>query len=156
MIFFDVLHPYYIPQYLPVAKELEGRGEKVTFVIYQNKEQQQVIKTVVAAEQLNVIEVQNQEEALALYQREKADWIIFGNAFSAAELLKGISRTALMQHGIGPKSCYYAVSEADFDVRFVEGQYRLQRLQQMYPDKKFIDTGYAKLDPIVNHEEKIL
>ena len=154
MIFFDVLHPYYIPQYLPVAKELSQRGLKVIFIIYHNNEQQQATNTVIASEQLKVVEVQNQEEALVLYQQEKADWIIFGNAFSAAEQLKGISKTALMQHGIGPKACYYTVSEADFDVRFVEGQYRQQRLQEMYPEKTFIDTGYAKLDPIVNHEEK--
>lgn len=41
------------------------------------------------------------------------------------------------------------MSDSDFDVRFVEGQYRLKRLQGMFPDKTFIDTGYAKLDPII-------
>ena len=154
MIFFDVLHPYYIPQYLPVAKELKNRGEKVVFVIYHNKDQQQAAIKTIASEQLETIEVQNQEEALTLYLREKAEWIVFGNAFSAADQLKGVSRTALMQHGIGAKACYYTVSEADFDVRFVEGQYRQQRLQEMFPTKEFIDTGYAKLDPIINNEEK--
>lgn len=154
MIFFDVLHPYYIPQYLPVAKELGKRGEKVIFVVYHNEDQQHAIKSLIANEQLNVMEVKNKEEALALYQQEKPQWIIFGNVFSAANELKNVSKTALMQHGIGPKACYYTVSEADFDVRFVEGQYRLERLQAMFSSKKFIDTGYAKLDPIINNEEK--
>lgn len=154
MIFFDVLHPYYIPQYLPVARELEKRGEKVVFVIYHNQEQQLATESLVATEGLNIIGVKNQVEALSLYLQEKPDWIIFGNSFSGTEQLKGIIKTALMQHGIGPKSCYYTVSEADFDVRFVEGQYRLKRLQEMYPKKVFIDTGYAKLDPIITQEEQ--
>ncbi|GIU42996.1 CDP-glycerol glycerophosphotransferase family protein [Shewanella colwelliana] len=153
MICFDALHPYYLPQYFPVMNELRARGEQVHFVVYKSVEQQGVLDALVAKYQLPVTWVDNEEQALAFYLAKKPTWVIFGNTFEHAEKLKGICRTALMQHGIGPKACYYTVSDSEFDVRFVEGQYRLNRLQQMYPTKQFIDTGYAKLDPIIQGVE---
>jgi len=153
VICFDVLHPYYLPQYLPVKDELIKRGETVHFIVYRSLEQQAALDTLVTQHQLNVQWVDNAEEALVFYLENKPEWVIFGNSFDASSKLKGISKTALMQHGIGPKAVYYTVSEADFDVRFVEGEYRLKRLQEMFPGKLFIDTGYAKLDPIVQRKE---
>ncbi len=151
MIYFDVLHPYYLPQYLPVSKQLLEAGEDVVFVIYKSKDLQASLHSIVEALQLTVIWVDNKEQAIKLYKEEQPNWVIFGNAFAELEQLrKRGCKTALMQHGIGPKSCYYDVSESDFDVRFVEGQYRLKRLKQRFPEKTFIDTGYAKLDPIIN------
>ena len=64
--------------------------------------------------------------------------------------LHQVSQTVLMQHGIGPKACYYDVSENQTTVRFVEGQHRLKRLQEMFPQGNFVDTGYAKLDPLIS------
>ncbi|WP_394202773.1 CDP-glycerol glycerophosphotransferase family protein [Shewanella waksmanii] len=153
MICFDALHPYYLPQYFPVMHELLARGESVHFVIYRSKEQQDVLDALVKAHQLSVTWVDSQEQALAYYLDTKPRWVIFGNAFDGNKRLKGVCGTALMQHGIGPKAVYYTVSESDFDVRFVEGEYRLKRLQQMFPEKQFVDTGYAKLDPIIQGVE---
>lgn len=124
-------------------------GELVHFVIYRSDEQQAALDALVKEYQLSVTWVDNQEQALAYYLEQKPKWVVFGNTFDGDKKLKGVCGTALMQHGIGPKSVYYTVSDSDFDVRFVEGEYRLNRLQSMFPDKQFIDTGYAKLDPIV-------
>ncbi|QLE87517.1 CDP-glycerol--poly(glycerophosphate) glycerophosphotransferase [Shewanella sp. Scap07] len=153
MICFDALHPYYLPQYLPVMHELLKRGESVHFVIYRSKDQQAALEHLVDEYQLSVTWVDNQQQALAYYIDQLPKWVIFGNTFEGDSKLKGICKTALMQHGIGPKAVYYTVSDSDFDVRFVEGQYRLKRLQGMFPDKTFIDTGYAKLDPIIQGAE---
>lgn len=153
MICFDALHPYYLPQYIPVMHELLARGEQVHFIIYRSAEQQAVLNALVEQYQLPTTWVDNEEQALAFYLEHKPAWVIFGNTFDNVTKLKGCCRTALMQHGIGPKACYYTVSDSDFDVRFVEGEYRLKRLQQMFPSKQFIDTGYAKLDPIVQGKE---
>ncbi len=154
MICFDVLHPYYLPQYLPVAKELARRNVSVKYVIYTNEEQKNTLNHLVEQYSLDVVWVDDEVHALNYYLKTKPQWVIFGNAFSAAAQLRGISYTALMQHGVGPKSVYYSVSKGDIDVRFVEGQYRLARLQEMFPEKEFIDTGYAKLDPIIKGDEK--
>ncbi|MDF0533492.1 CDP-glycerol glycerophosphotransferase family protein [Shewanella sp. A32] len=153
MVYFDVLHPYYLPQYLPVMDELKKRQQNVGFVFYRNTEQLLVAESLVERYQLAVTWVNDHKQALAFYLTAGADWIIFGNSCDYLSQLKGVSQTALMQHGIGPKACYYEVSDSDFDVRFVEGQHRLQRLQALYPQKKFVDTGYAKLDPIIQRRE---
>ena len=154
MICFDVLHPYYLPQYFPVAAELQKRSVPVTYVIYKSVDQQSVLEALVSKHQLNVVWVNDESEALEFYLLNKPQWVVFGNAFASASRLKGISQTALMQHGVGPKSVYYTVSKGDIEVRFVEGQYRLKRLQEMFPEKVFIDTGYAKLDPIIQGVEQ--
>jgi hypothetical protein len=153
MICFDVLHPYYLPQYFPVAAELQQRSVSVTYVIYKSVDQQSVLESLVNKHQLNVVWVNDEAQALEFYLLNKPKWIIFGNAFASVSRLTGMSKTALMQHGVGPKSVYYTVSKGDIEVRFVEGQYRLKRLQNMFPKKVFIDTGYAKLDPIIQGNE---
>ena len=148
-----MLHPYYLPQYLPVMDELIARGESIHFIVYRSEDQQAALDALVGKHKLTVTWVDNEEQALNYYLEAKPTWVVFGNTFANAVKLKGICRTALMQHGIGPKSCYYTVSESDMDVRFVEGDYRLKRLQQLFPTKTFVDTGYAKLDPIIQGVE---
>lgn len=150
-VFFDIQHLYYIPQYLPVKNELESRGIKCEFILYQQEFLNQVLTEYVEQNQLTYQWVKNASEAYHRYIVEKPDWIIFGNAFDNVNDINKYSKTALMQHGIGPKSCYYDVSKSDITYRFVEGQHRLKRLEALFPNKTFIDTGYAKLDPIINN-----
>ncbi|WP_177247024.1 CDP-glycerol glycerophosphotransferase family protein [Marinospirillum alkaliphilum] len=84
----------------------------------------------------------------AHYQQEEPDWIIFGNNYSELSQLPEKTRTALLYHGIGTKACYYAEDLSHFDVRFTEGPHRQQQLQNLYPQACFIQSGFAKLDPL--------
>ena len=108
-IIFDVKHLYYLPQYLPVYQELTQRGINASFVFYHQADQkmQQVCHNVIKNEQLEVEWLESESAATVYYQEQKADWIIFGNTFNPIEEIHKVSKTALMQHGIGPKSCYY-------------------------------------------------
>lgn len=147
-LIFDVLHLYYLPQYLPVYKELVKRNVDVEFVFYQqiDEELNQVCQKIIKDEGLNVTWVENWNEALNLYLDKAAQWIVFGNKVSDLDAIHEVSKTVLMQHGIGPKQCYYQVSENLTTVRFIEGEHRLNRLLGLYPNGNFVDTGYAKLD----------
>lgn len=151
-IIFDVLHLYYLPQYLPVYKQLlkENAGE-ATFVFYHGIHDA-TIQDIIAQENLNYKWVENDVQAVEFYLQEKADWVFFANAFDHLEQVHSISKSAQLGHGIGPKASYYSKSSTPMSVRFVEGQYRTQRLNTMYPDSCFIDVGFCKLDPIVNQE----
>lgn len=151
-ILFDVAHLYYLPQYLPVQKQLLKQGIQPGFVFYRAGNPVDIIEKVIQQEQLNAHWVEDEASSIPFYQKMQPDWLIIGNKKKQLETLPASVKTALMQHGIGPKSCYYDVSEQPTTVRFVEGQHRLQRLQQRFPTARFIDTGYAKLDPIVNAE----
>ena len=149
-VFFDIQHLYYLPQYIPVKDALEKGGVNCHFILYNQKELQHVLISCVEKENLSYTLVNNSDEARTIYLDKKPHWIIFGNAFNDLDTINAFSKTALMQHGIGPKSCYYDVSKSAITYRFVEGQHRLKRLQSLFPDKLFVDTGYAKLDPIIN------
>ncbi len=151
-ILFDVKHLYYLPQYLPVYKKLVERGIACGFIFYKDKELDTVINMVIDAEELPALIVDTWNNALLHYKQEKPHWVIFGDAVPNIEIIHQHSKTALMQHGIGPKSCYYDVSQNLTTVRFVEGQHRLNRLLGLYPDGNFVDVGYAKLDPIINNQ----
>lgn len=156
LVYFDVQHIYYIPQYLPVIKKLIGKGHECVLVFYKSQDAKliSISKDFIAKIGIPAVWLNEIREAFSYYQQVEADWVIFGNSFENSDKLT--KKTALMQHGIGPKQCYYDVSNAGMTVRFVEGEHRQKRLQQLYPNGNFIDTGYAKLDPIFdNSVEKL-
>ncbi len=166
-VIFDVLHLYYLPQYLPVGDELQSRGIDVQYLFYKGNEAalNRVCEDVIVSHSLKAAwcdswngqdaEQANgsRKSAKSFYLDEAPEWIIFGNAVEDLDDIHKVSKTALMQHGIGPKSCYYDVSENPTTVRFIEGQHRLKRLLELYPNSNFVDTGYAKLDPIINQNK---
>jgi len=153
-VIFDVQHLYYLPQYLPVFETLKHRDIQCHFIFYRSdiKELNQVGEKIIAQNKLSSCWVNHISEALEYFESKKAEWIIFGNSVEKLQLIHRWSKSALMQHGIGPKSCYYNVSNNKTSVRFVEGQHRLKKLSKLYPDHNFVDSGYAKLDPIFNQD----
>ncbi|WP_371189256.1 CDP-glycerol glycerophosphotransferase family protein [Thalassotalea maritima] len=150
-IAFDIQHLYYLPQYLPVINALKQHTQDITLVAHTSDdvELNDIIKAAVQDVDVEVVYVSDWQQALAYYLEQKPRWIVFGNAVSDLVQIHKHSKTILMQHGVGPKSCYYEVSKEPTTVRFVEGQKRLANLQDMYPHGQFVDTGYAKLDPAI-------
>ncbi|TWX68457.1 CDP-glycerol glycerophosphotransferase family protein [Colwellia sp. C1TZA3] len=155
-VFFDIQHLYYVPQYLPVKDALEAKNIQCIFILYQQEHLNNILEDYVKTHGLDYLWVNNREDAKRTYLEAKPDWIIFGNATSELDDIHSCSKTALMQHGIGPKSCYYDASNSPIMYRFVEGKHRLKRLQELFPAKDFIDTGYAKLDPIINNTDELV
>jgi hypothetical protein len=154
-VHFDLPHLYYLPQVMPVVQVLRSKGSHLSFTVYASDDALDITKDALEKEDLQYVIVADDKDAINHYRQVKPDWIVFGNAPSSsfAALQQESIKLAFMQHGIGPKSCYYTTSEFPFDVRFVEGDIRKARLQEMYPDGTFIDVGYAKLDPLFNENE---
>lgn len=148
-IIFDTQSLYYLPQYIPVYKKLLSKGITSRFVFYRNSHEQ-TIQQIIDDNELEHIWVDNQKQAIEYYENERADWVFFANSFEFLDRLHKVSKSAQLGHGIGPKSSYYTKSSQAMTVRFVEGQYRLKRLQNMYPDDCFVDVGFCKLDDIFN------
>ena len=151
-VIFDVLHLYYLPQYLPVHYQLKAQGIDSSFVFYRGMHQD-VIEKVIEHEKLVHIWVDSDKEALQHYLTEKANWVFFANEFSYLDQLHNVSKSAQLGHGIGPKASYYTKSDTPMSVRFVEGQYRCNRLDEMYPNDTFVNVGFCKLDAIINGNE---
>ncbi len=150
-VYFDVQEMYYLPQYIPIMERLEEQGIGVTFIVYRSGDEalQETLIDNICSDS-SVEWVNNASEARALYLERKPTWLVIANTFQNLEKIHENTKTALVSHGIGPKACFYDVSDSATSVRFVEGPYRTERLQERYPEQTFIDTGYAKLDPIVN------
>jgi CDP-glycerol glycerophosphotransferase (TagB/SpsB family) len=146
---FDVQELYYLPQYLPIHHELLKRDQgKTTFVFYHSKFDE-IVENIIDKEKLNHVWVNSQSEANNYYQSKKADWVFFSNTFPFLNELHNVSQSAQIGHGIGAKASYYSQSDTPTTVRFVEGEYKTSRLKSMYPNNKFIDAGFCKLDPIL-------
>jgi len=147
---FDVLHLYYLPQYLPVYEELLKKSNNhATFVFYHGVHDL-VIKKIIKQHSLKYKWVDNEQQARDFYIETTPDWVFFANAFPYLNELHKVCKSVQLGHGIGPKASYYSKSDTPTTVRFVEGQYRTQRLQSMYPNDTFVDVGFCKLDPIIN------
>ena len=149
-VFFDVQELYYLPQYLPVHHELIKRDQGTTTFIFHHGKFDKIIEDIIEKENLNHIWVENKSEANQYYQNNKSDWIFFGNTFPFLDEIHKVSKSIQLGHGVGPKSSYYTKSDTPTTVRFVEGEYRKNRLENMYPDNNFVDVGFCKLDPIIN------
>lgn len=150
-VIFDVLHLYYLPQYLPVYHELKKHQCQVEFVFYHSIHDD-IIKGVIAQEQLSAQWVSNESQATEFYLSQQADWVVFANAYPHLDKVHTVSKSVQLGHGIGPKASYYTKSDTATTVRFVEGAYRTSRFNEMYPNDTFVDVGFAKLDPIINGE----
>jgi len=151
-VVFDVQELYYLPQYLPIHYELLKRGQIDTCFVFYRGQFDDVIQKIIETENLNCHWVKDKSEANSFYQTKKADWVFFSNTFPFLDDLHTVSKSAQIGHGIGAKGSYYSQSDSATTVRFVEGEYKTSRLRGMYPNNKFIDAGFCKLDPILNGE----
>ena len=153
-IFFDVQELYYLPQYLPVYKQLQKESIFESKFIFHHGKFDDVIKKIIEIESLPNSWVQDKSHALKFYLTEKPNWIFLGNTFPQLDKIHINSKTAQLGHGVGPKKSYYSKSDTPTTVRFVESNYRFKRLCEMYPADNFKDVGFCKMDPIINGEEK--
>ena len=151
-ISFDVQQLYYLPQYLPVYHRLlKQNAGHATFVFYHGIHDA-IIENIIQSENLDHIWVKDKAEANKYYKNQKVDWIFFGNTFPFLNEVHQISKSVQLGHGVGPKASYYTKSSTPTTVRFVEGEYRTNRLKNMYPNDNFVNVGFCKLDPIINGE----
>ena len=153
-IFFDVQELYYLPQYLPVYKQLQSKNIFESKFIFHHGKFDDVIKKIIKEENLPHAWIQDKSHALKLYLTEKPDWLFLGNTFPELDKIHINSQTAQLGHGVGPKKSYYSKSDTPTSVRFVESDYRYKRLCEMYPEDNFQNVGFCKMDPIINSEEK--
>ncbi|NVK22283.1 MAG: CDP-glycerol glycerophosphotransferase family protein [Kangiellaceae bacterium] len=146
-ILFDVAHLYYLPHFTPVIEQLISLGIKAG-IVFHHKAPSKI--KLGLNNNVSIYEIA-ENDIMDFYQQKHADWIIFGHASEHAKQINAFAKTGMILHGLGPKSTYYNASSGDIQYRFVESQERCDTLQQLYPDKTFVTTGYTKLDPIINN-----
>lgn len=150
VVFFDVQELYYLPQYLPIHQELLKTGQCETRFVFYRGNFDGVLEKIAEKENLHYIWVDHSSDAKKYYQTAKSDWIFFSNSFPFLEEVHRVTKSVQIGHGIGAKASYYEQSNTPTTVRLVEGEYKTSRLQSMFPNDKFVDVGFCKLDPIIN------
>ncbi len=145
-ILFDVAYLYYLPHFMPVLDQLKAQGAELG-IVFHTEPPADIISQI---EPLATTYVISENQLVSFYDAQIADWIIFGNSSQIPAKLTGSTKTAMIMHGLGPKSAYYNGSNCPIQYRFVESEIRKETLQKMFPDKTFVVTGYTKLDPLIN------
>ena len=152
-VIFDTKNIYYLPQYLPIYKQLIVRGHEASFLCYHSKNKQSQLEPMLEKLSLPIQWVRDSDQAIAFYLQQKADWVFFGSGTAFIEQLHSVSRSAQLGHGIGPKPAYYNKSNTSMTVRFIEGEMRLKVIQAMFPNDNFVQVGFSKLDTLIKGEE---
>ena len=138
---------YYIPQFLPVAKELRKRNMSFLFLIMDKdtQEQNSIAVNFLHSQGLEYLNYKERHGNANL----ACKFLISGaNVFPKLEIPYKYS--CLIVHGIGTKAGYYTPEQNKHDIRFVEGQSRIDKIKELYPDVKtrLFNVGFAKLDGV--------
>lgn len=147
---FKVDYLYYIPQFLPVAKEMQKRGLNFLFILPE-MHKRDIIPTldfaIETCERYNI----NYQIGEDINIHITANYLISGaNSFPKTYVI--FDKSALIVHGVGTKSGYFTEEQNKYDIRFIEGEYRYNKIKELYPDYKGIlsNVGFSKLDDVIN------
>jgi len=152
-VIFITHHLYYLPQFLPVARELKKRGKSCLFLLMGKD----------LPPQNDITE--------SFLQANGYDYTVYNsrssNEISCRFLISGANQfntyniphvcTGHIVHGIGTKVGYYTEEQNLYDIRFVEGQYRADKIRELFPDvkTKLFNVGFAKLDSIFDYDNEM-
>ena len=145
---------YYIPHFEPVIKEIIKRDIAYVIIIPKNRGRDEL----------------NQREESIKYCQEKGFMycldeenrechiMVFGN--TPRHISTSFKKSALIMHGTwGGKTVNYAPDLNNVDLRFLDGKFMEDRLNELFPEKKSIYyiSGYSKLDNyfLLTEEDRI-
>lgn len=144
---------YYLPIYEPVAKKLKENNLSCLFLVRKEYTHRTTNTKDLAAEYLdrNGYSYKHLEDN---HSDTEANYLFYSaNGFKEYDIKHDY--TVLMSHGIGTKGGYFAQEHTSFDIRFVEGNFRKEKMEELFPDMKttLFDVGFAKLDPAIGINE---
>lgn len=150
---FIVSELYYLPIYEPVANALKEAGQSVMFLVRKEYSHRTTNTKDFAVEYLTNKGFEHLYLEGDLSALESRFVVFSANGYREPQF--EYDYTVLMSHGIGTKGGYFAEDHTNFDIRFVEGEFRLNKMRELFPDMttKQFDVGFAKLDPAVNITE---
>lgn len=147
---FMVDYLYYIPQFLPLAKELQKRNLDFLFIL-PKKKKRDIIPTLDIAikvcEEHNIVYKINED----INSFTTCNFLISGsNSFPETKI--AFDQSVLIVHGVGTKTGYFTEEQNKYDIRFVEGEFRYRKIKELYPEYKgtIENVGFSKLDDVIN------
>ena len=153
-ILFDVYHLYHLAQFDPLIDLLENDNRFKIFFSTSSKNRKEEIE--ICTSILNKRKgsfIFHENEDIRKTEIKKLNLDVFICGWSRYEIESYVSKTTLVimiYHGIGVKPSYWRDNNKRLDVRFVEGQYRIDQLRKHGVDTDLVLTGYIKLDSLFN------
>ena len=140
-------HLYYLPQFLPIAKELKRRSKEVLFLLLgkDSPDKNTIAYNFCVKEGFNCHFYHPDEPSFT------CSFMVNG-AHNFPQLNINYSFSASVIHGIGTKAGYYTEEQNKHDIRFIEGAQRVEMIKQLFPNVKcqLYNVGFAKLDEAFN------
>jgi len=159
-ILFDSYHLYHLPQFDPVIDLLskDDRFEIYHSTASNNKpEERDLCIKILKDKPGELILGKSEEDRAKKIKKLAPDVFICGwSRYKLNEFVPEKTLVGMIYHGIGVKPSYWRDNHARLDMRFVEGQYRIDQLKSHGVETDLALTGFTKLDPLFQESESTI
>ena len=151
-ILFDSYYLYHLPQFEPLIDLLEEDNRFNIFYSTSNeipKQEFELCASILRKKPGVYIGAESETERQKKIQNLDLDFFICGwSRYDIDKYVTSKTIVGMIYHGIGIKPSYWLDNHSRLDIRFVEGEYRVQQLKQHGVQTRLALTGFIKLDPI--------
>lgn len=162
-IVFDAYHLYHLPQFDPLIDLLQ-KDERFQLFFTSSADihpKEQVLARQILSKRGECIFADTEEERAKKIRSLNPDVFICGwSRYPVEQFVPESTLVGMIYHGIGVKPSYWTDNHPRINVRFVEGQFRIEQLRAKGAKADLELTGLVKLDPLFNNslppKEKIL
>ena len=151
-VLFESHHLYYLPNFLPIIKEMQRRGSYEIFTSIPDsipKQEKNIFYQICNEQDISTIVSNDEYDRIQVIKNKKFDIIIIGNIGQIEEIAANHSLVVMVYHGIGLKQTYYNDIVERIDIRAVESKSRYEILSSQ-GHSNLIINGYTKCDPLIN------
>ncbi|MFT5749958.1 MAG: CDP-glycerol glycerophosphotransferase [Ancylomarina sp.] len=147
---FLVDYLYYIPQFLPIAKEMAKRKYDFIFILPRKHK-----RDIIATQDLAIETCKEYHIKYQIGEQEgvhvSSKYLISGSNTYPVTAIQ-YQKSVLVVHGVGTKVGYFTEEQNKYDIRFVEGEFRFNKIKELYPDYGGVlkNVGFSKLDDVLN------
>lgn len=151
-ILFDSYHLYHLPQFEPLIDLLSMDKRFDIFHSTSNEipiQEYELCSSILSKKSGIFVEAKTEKIRQKKIKSLNLDFFICG--WSRYDIDKYVTRktiVGMIYHGIGIKPSYWLDNHKRLDIRFVEGEYRVQQLKQNKVETRLELTGFIKMDPI--------
>ncbi len=160
-VFFEHHHLYYLPQFIPIIREMQKRASYHIVASISNKVDEQeirVFKKAIKELGIDYLEAAGEKERRKKIREQAFDVLLTGNKQYLTEIAASNTLVVMVYHGIGLKKSYYRDMSPRVNLRAVEAKERYEILRKK-GERGLVLCGFTKLDPLVktdkNNLEKI-
>jgi hypothetical protein len=153
-ILFDAYHLYHLPQFDPLIDLLEKDNRfRVYYSTYSKnrKEEIDICSSILKKRPGKFVFDVDEEKRVKKIRDLDLDVFICGwSRYDLDSFVSDKTLVGMIYHGIGIKPSYWRDNHKRLDLRFVEGEYRINQLRDYGIKTDLALTGFIKLDPLFN------